>query len=292
MLAALIPAAASLLGGFANRRATKKANARAEAYQDPKNIRARYEAAGFNPLLGMQGSPGTVWPGMVPTMGDSIANAGMLLSQGITQRQQQVEAENSALRTEKEALQTAAQNSVIRPTVPGLYGQAPWGPGANEATPRYNPAPRGAPRSARPDETASPAPAPVGGAGGGRGVEFGPPVAPLEARGIDGTNPNLGAQFTAFGVDFAGSGDFSGGETWEAALGESELMSTLMWPVLAGDAVGHTLGERLNPYMIHTSTGRTLPLNVYSQRPQQRPWSDPRELLMTHGANAQQFWRN
>lgn len=49
--------------------------------------------------------------------------------------------------------------------------------------------------------------------------------------------------YRAYGLDWRGSGLFSYGEQAEAAFGENPILSTLMFPALAGDMVGYTLGQ-------------------------------------------------
>lgn len=105
MIGAIIGAAASLIGGAANRRQRNKEL----AMQDPSHIRASAEAAGFNPLLFTnQAFQGLSY---APRFGDSIASAGELLARGLDDSAQQ-RAQISQLEQQNAKLAENAQRLV------------------------------------------------------------------------------------------------------------------------------------------------------------------------------------
>ena len=78
----LLGVAGSLLGGILGRNSERKAIAAQNDYNDPLNIRARAERAGFNPLLFVGPGVGNqMATGGSNYMGSAIADAGLMLSE-------------------------------------------------------------------------------------------------------------------------------------------------------------------------------------------------------------------
>lgn len=120
---ALVQGVGGLLGGLFGRRSEKKAIAAQNAYNDPSAIRRRFEAAGFNPLLGIQ--PGV---GMQAAVGgtnyigsaiaDGVAGLASAWSESAVKKQ-----ELQKLQQENEKLQKKVTVQTIRPTTGGLYNR-------------------------------------------------------------------------------------------------------------------------------------------------------------------------
>lgn len=153
LIGAGVSAVASLLGGRRASRdaaaATAAANAQQIAlvreqnatqerlireqneYNDPRNIRARAEGAGFNPAMfigpgvGLQGGIAGTGVAQIGTpqsfMGDAIANAGLAFGNGLTEFGKQ-QAYASALEEQNAELRKAVETATLRPDVPGIYG--------------------------------------------------------------------------------------------------------------------------------------------------------------------------
>lgn len=120
--AAAVSGAASLVGGALSRRDAKKATREQNAYNDPAQIRARAEAAGFNPLLwagqgNIQGQPRASG-----FMGNAIANAGLAVAEGMTE-QKRLDLEKTKLKMDRERLDKLIETQTIRPKVGGVYAQ-------------------------------------------------------------------------------------------------------------------------------------------------------------------------
>lgn len=118
---ALIQGVGGLLGGLFGRRSEKKAIAAQNAYNDPSAIRKRFEAAGFNPLLGVQQGVGMqAAVGGTNYMGSAIADglAGLASawSENAVKKQ-----ELQKLQQANEKLQRKVTVQTIRPTVGGMY---------------------------------------------------------------------------------------------------------------------------------------------------------------------------
>lgn len=122
MLGALIGAGASLLGGAMSSRSAKKRQREQNAYNDPVQMRARMEKAGFNPLLGpdFAGNQMTVAPSGM--MGNAIAQAGLTIANGMSEKKQ-LELEQTKLEQDRERLDKLLQEATIRPKVGGIYAQ-------------------------------------------------------------------------------------------------------------------------------------------------------------------------
>lgn len=123
---ALISAGGSLLGGLFGR----KSKPQQPVYVVPEyaQIRAKAEAAGFNPLTALTSAPGAV--GNVSyqpnIMGEAIANAAMALADGLDPEKA---ARVEALELQNKDLQKRLQAATIRPAGPGLYaGRVSYGP--------------------------------------------------------------------------------------------------------------------------------------------------------------------
>lgn len=151
---AAIGAAGSLVGGALDRKDAKDAakeaqkvnqaaadKARAQSvsdvqamndYNDPKNVRARAEAAGFNPLLfvgpgvGNQTAlPSTYAPAVAPRqtgqMGTAISNSALLIGDEMRRRSEEV-GRVSQLEQKNRDLTEQLNNSKLRPKVAGIFG--------------------------------------------------------------------------------------------------------------------------------------------------------------------------
>lgn len=122
MIPALIGAGASLLGGILGRKAEKKAIAAQNAYNDPAQIRARAEAAGFNPLLFIGPGVGQqTTTGGTNFMGSAIADAGMYVADSMARKAELGRLDKLAAENKK--LAEKVQNLTIRPKVGGVYAQ-------------------------------------------------------------------------------------------------------------------------------------------------------------------------
>lgn len=121
----LISAGTSLLGGAINAKNERKGIAAQNAYNDPAQIRARAEAAGFNPLSFIGpgvGNQTTAASGAY--MGSAIADAGMAMADGIANRTKVKQAEQlGALEIENAKLQNKLMQLTLRPKVGGVYAQ-------------------------------------------------------------------------------------------------------------------------------------------------------------------------
>lgn len=124
LLGAAIGAAASLFGGRKAAKEQRRAIAAQNAYNDPSAIRARAEAAGFNPLLFVGPGVGTQTALAQPVMGQAIANAGLALSSGISDWEQ-AKAEQTALAQQNAELRKALETATLRPKVAGVWPSGP-----------------------------------------------------------------------------------------------------------------------------------------------------------------------
>lgn len=122
MLGALIGAGASLLGGALSSRSAKKRQREQNAYNDPVQMRARMEAAGFNPLLGPDFAGNQAAPAASGMMGTAIANAGLAIADGFSEKKQ-LELEKTKLEQDRERLDKLIEQQTIRPKVGGVYAQ-------------------------------------------------------------------------------------------------------------------------------------------------------------------------
>lgn len=121
----LIEAGASLLGGALNNKAEKAGIAAQNAYNDPAQIRARAEAAGFNPLSFIGPGVGNQTAAVSGSyMGSAIADAGMAMADGIANSTKRKQAEQlGALEIENAKLQNKLLQLTLRPKVGGVYAQ-------------------------------------------------------------------------------------------------------------------------------------------------------------------------
>jgi len=121
LLGAAVSGVLGLIG--AKKAAKEQANSIAEqnAYNDPSAIRARAEAAGFNPLLFVGPGVGNQTSIASPVMGQAIANAGLAIAGGLSDYSKE-RAAQSALAQENAELRKVIDQSILRPEVPGIYG--------------------------------------------------------------------------------------------------------------------------------------------------------------------------
>lgn len=116
----LISAGASLLGGIFGKSKPKYVT------PDYAKIRRKAEAAGFNPLTALTSAPGQVVQSQ-NYMGSAIADAGLLLADGMAKKAEQ-EGEITRLREQNQKLAEKVQNLTLRPRIGGIYA-------ATESTP-------------------------------------------------------------------------------------------------------------------------------------------------------------
>lgn len=131
-LAAAIGAGGSLLGGILGRSSESRAQKRQIAfareereYNKPINVRARAEEAGFNPLLfagpGVgNAASGGISGGGTNYMGQAIADAGMLIAEGMRNKSAETKRIND-LETQNKELQKKLVDQTVRPRVGGIY---------------------------------------------------------------------------------------------------------------------------------------------------------------------------
>ncbi|ARC90671.1 hypothetical protein [Rhodovulum sp. MB263] len=205
----LISGGASLLGGlFGSKKKAKY------VVPDYGKIRARAEAAGFNPLTALTSAPGAVASAGQNYMGQAIADAGLLLADGLAKKAEKT-GELQKAREQNAQLKERVQQLTIRPRVGGIYA-------SNVNTPSIRAA--------------------VGGEHGVPGksrqsVSLDSPFAGDILGPDDGnrTGPQLAVTkdvpaFRAFGHDFYGSGNFSTGQQIEDSIGEGPF--SWLWPSL------------------------------------------------------------
>ncbi|WP_414896648.1 hypothetical protein [Rhodovulum sp. YEN HP10] len=111
----LISGGASLLGGLFGSK--KKAKYVVPYYG---KIRARAEAAGFNPLTALTSAPGAVASAGQNYMGQAIADAGLLLADGLAKKAEKT-GELQKAREQNAQLKERVQQLTIRPRVGGIY---------------------------------------------------------------------------------------------------------------------------------------------------------------------------
>lgn len=133
MFGALLGIGGSLLGGLVNKKSNEKAQAKQNAFNvsqnDPANIRAKFEAAGFNPLLGVQGWSPTQQSSFAPSgMGTAIAEAGGIAAQYLGDKAKE-QSEVTRLQQQNAKLGEMLRDNALRPTVGGVFqGQDPIKP--------------------------------------------------------------------------------------------------------------------------------------------------------------------
>lgn len=136
VIAAGIGAVSSLLGGRAASKEARRARQQQQAdiaaqnlYNSPKQIRARAEEGGFNPLLfagpgvGLQSAIPDL---MQPVMGQAIANAGMQMASGLMEAAE-AQAQADAVAQQNAELRKTVEKLTLRPAVPGIYSAQPSG---------------------------------------------------------------------------------------------------------------------------------------------------------------------
>lgn len=210
LLGALIGVGGSLLGGLVGDKKNKKAQAQQNAFNvsqnDPANIRAKFEAAGFNPLLGVQGWSPTQQTSFAPSgMGTAIAEAGGVAAQFLQNKAKEA-SEVTRLQQQNAKLSEMLRDKALRPTVGGIFSSK-----KSESTPLI-----GDPRLQSVAE------------GSAWATDKDGKAASDEAY-RPGTSPAI-----FFGMPWRRSGLFSDGEWVEAAYGENPLVS---WPVSMGSFV-------------------------------------------------------
>lgn len=118
----VIAPVASLVGGAKESSDQRDAVREQNAYNDPAAVRARYEAAGFNPLLAFGGTSigqQTSVPG--GGMGAGIASAGALVADELARSSESVK-QVAELEKENAELKQKYQDAILRPKMAGVYG--------------------------------------------------------------------------------------------------------------------------------------------------------------------------
>lgn len=122
MIQALVAGAFGLFGAAQARRDEKNAIAQMNAYNNPAAIRARAEAAGFNPLLFIGPGVGSQTAvGGANYMGAAIAEAGLMVADAASKQREA--GKLSRLTQENAAMRNQVQNLTLRPKVGGVYAQ-------------------------------------------------------------------------------------------------------------------------------------------------------------------------
>lgn len=125
--AATIGAAGSLASGALGARSAQKAVDKQNEYNDPANVRARAENAGFNPLLFVGPGVGNqTAPAQSGHMGAAVADASMMAANAIS-GQAEGKARLQQLQLQNEKLQKEINAMTLRPKTAGIYGAAPLG---------------------------------------------------------------------------------------------------------------------------------------------------------------------
>lgn len=220
MFGALLGIGGSLLGGVLSRNSAKKAQDRQNEYNSPEEIRARAEAAGFNPLsfigpgVGNQAAP--VASGH---MGAAVADASMLAADAIN-AQKREQGELAKLEQQNQQLQKQITQMTIRPKGAGIYGNGAAAPGVVTLDDPYNPVV-------------------VDTAAGSAYATDEKGAAASEEKYLPGTKPGI-----AFGLPLQRSRLFSDAAWWTDAYGEpAEYLVAI--PSMAAD-IGFTVGTAVD----------------------------------------------
>lgn len=121
---ALIGAGASLLGGLLGRKKTVSAetNSRQAILGQAAGARQASDRYGFNALT-LLGASSAVGPSQSANyLGSAIADAGMILADGLAQRKQEA-SRSSQLQQENDLLKQRLQQQTLRPKFAGIYAQ-------------------------------------------------------------------------------------------------------------------------------------------------------------------------
>lgn len=137
---AVLGAGTQLIGGVMGQRAEGKAIDAQNQYNSPAAIRARAEAAGFNPLSFIGPGVGNqTATGGSNYMGAAIADAGLMLADSMSRKKESQKV--SALQVQNQKLVDHIQSLTLRPKVGGIYASRQQTPtlskslgGANSAS--------------------------------------------------------------------------------------------------------------------------------------------------------------
>lgn len=208
--AATIGAAGSLASGILGARSAQKAVDRQNEYNDPANIRARAEAAGFNPLAFIGPGVGNqAAPAASGHMGAAVADASMLAADAIS-AQKREQGELAKLEQQNQQLQKQITQMTIRPQTAGVYGSSGALGLGNAGVVMTPEIPRAEP-SVFPQMADTPDKDPKG-------------AAASDEKYLAGTKPG-----TVMGFRWERSGLFGDGEWMETAYGDTPLN----WPIAA-----------------------------------------------------------
>lgn len=135
ILGSVLSIGGSLLGGLFGKSSAQKAQDKQNQYNDPVQIRARAEAAGFNPLLFVGPGVGNqAAPAASGHMGAAIADSSMMLANAVSgQAEEKARLQNLQLQNEK--LQKEINQMTLRPKTAGIYGSGGIGVVTNEPKP-------------------------------------------------------------------------------------------------------------------------------------------------------------
>lgn len=130
LFSGLIGAGLSLIGGRKDRKAKERA-------ADPALMRAQYEGAGFNAMLGLPGV-NAARSQLGTSMGRAFSAAGNFLADAFSQREQ-VRIQKAQLEVENERLRQSAQRLTMHANVPGIYGRRSNGQDQGRVSTRNRP---------------------------------------------------------------------------------------------------------------------------------------------------------
>lgn len=139
--AALIGAGASLLGGLFKKKPKEKSaeqNSREAIFGQASGARDAGEKYGFNPLtlLGASSALGPSYSESANYMGNAIADAGMILADGLARNKEA--GQLSQLKEQNEKLRKQIQDQTLRPKVGGIYARRQVTPTTAQALGRSN----------------------------------------------------------------------------------------------------------------------------------------------------------
>lgn len=127
LLSALAGGAMSLIGGAMDNKAASAQYQAQMQYQDPKQIRKRYEKAGFNPLLAFQGNgAGTI----APAMGQRTSTASLIGS--TLDRYQDAKIAESQLELENQRLEALTKELGLKDTSSNAKDPSPTASGVGQ----------------------------------------------------------------------------------------------------------------------------------------------------------------
>lgn len=237
MLGELISAGASLLGGIFGDSDDGPENPSEAIHSTAKGARLAGERWGFNPLTLLQATgsgAASSWQSSPNYMGSAIADAGLLLADGLAKRAEE-KGEIARLKKHNEELAAKVRKLTLRPVVAGVYAQ-------RESTPALRDNLGSFIRDTSQDH-------PLDG-------ELG--TLPVPDSSLDRANPGY-----VGGVKWEAVPGFSPGELWEKRYGDTPLN----WPIALGQLsadVGYNI-HKLQNYAIGAADGSGPVMTVTDQ---------------------------